>query len=96
MATEQRRKVSDQTVTAAIDRLIPWQRNVLFLLGATVFLVPVLGHVINELFRGLESHMSILHLTGDSIFLFAGILGMCPQLAIRVVDHLAVWRGLKK
>ena len=75
-----------------LDKLLPWQRNVMFIMGAVAFAVPILDHVINEVFRGHAGELTILHIGGDAVFLFAGILAMVPQLGIRVVDRLSVWR----
>ncbi len=93
---EEQRRASDRSLTAALALLMPWQRAVLFLVGTIAFLVPILDHVINEVIRGDEAPLTLIHIGGDAVFLFAGILGMVPQLAIRVIDHLAVWRNTKK
>lgn len=93
--TARNRRTTDTGLTAALAQLEPWQRNTMFILGAVVFSLPVLDHVL-EVIRGTAGDVTLLHLSGDGVFLFAGILAMVPQLAIRVMDHLAVWRGLRK
>lgn len=78
-------------VTKAVTQLTPLQRNVLFGLGAVAFLLPVVDHLA-EVVRGVGLDPTILHVISDGVFLFAGVLGMIPAIALRIADKLLVWK----
>ncbi len=84
--------MAETNMGVVLSQLSVWQRSVMFVMGAIAFSVPILDHVINEVFRGHAGELTILHIVGDGVFLFAGVLAMVPQLAIRLADRLAVWR----
>lgn len=79
-------------VRKAVAGLEPWQRRLLFSLGAVSFLLPILDHLVNEIVRGQTGNMSVLHAASDGLFLFAGVLGMIPPIAMRIADKLLSWK----
>jgi hypothetical protein len=79
-------------VRKAVAGLEPWQRRLLFSVGAVAFLLPILDHLVNEIIRGQTGNMTLLHVINDGTFLFAGVLGMIPPIALRIADKLLSWK----
>ena len=79
-------------VRKAVAGLEPWQQRTLFTLGAVAFLIPVLDHLINDVIRGHSGAPTFWHTVSDGLFLFAGVLGMIPPIALRIADKLLSWK----
>ena len=79
-------------VRTAIKQLAPWQRVTIFVAGAAAFSIPILDHYANNIIRGVGMKSSLLHVIGDGLFLFMGLLGMVPTLALRIADKGLAWK----
>lgn len=90
--TERPSTGSGTAVHLALKQLVPWQRNVLFLLGAVAFARPLIDHYVNNVIRGIVEEVTFFHVVNDATFLFAGVLGMIPPLAMRIGDKLLSWK----
>lgn len=90
--TERPSTEGSTAVQTALKQLVPWQRTTLFVLGAIAFGMPLLDHYANGIVRGMEVEVTLWHVINDVTFLFAGVLGMIPPLALRIGDRILSWK----